>query len=249
MTPERPAPTDRGVRALVPVIESFGLDAPSLEEVRARFHDAASHIPPTGGRHHRTGPRRGSRAARIRPDGAEPDGRILYLHGGAYVIGSAEVQLGVPARLSLATGCEVVSLDYRVAPEHPCPAATDDTVAAYEALLGNGPVTALAGDSAGGGLAPSPRSRSVTGDWHSPRLWWPSPPGWTSPGHRGERPSPASRTPCSPADSSAWPRRPSSPGAPLTIRPRTPSTPTSVTYRRPSCTSAATASCSTTHCE
>ncbi len=92
-------------------------------------------------------------AVRVRPSTGPTAGRILYLHGGGYVIGSTDVQLSVPARLSLATACEVVSIDYRLAPEHPLPAATEDAVAAYRELLDDGPVTAIAGDSAGGALA------------------------------------------------------------------------------------------------
>lgn len=78
---------------------------------------------------------------------------MLYLHGGGFVIGSVEVQTSMPAGLALATGCEVVAVEYRLAPEHPCPAATDDAVAAHEALRAEGaPIVALAGDSAGASL-------------------------------------------------------------------------------------------------
>jgi monoterpene epsilon-lactone hydrolase len=95
----------------------------------------------------------GRDAIRVRPEGSGPSGRILYLHGGGYVIGSTPVCAGVPGRLALATGAEVVSVDYRLAPEHPCPAATEDAVAAYSALLEEGAVQAIVGDSAGGALA------------------------------------------------------------------------------------------------
>jgi len=85
----------------------------------------------------------------------DPDlrlGTVLYLHGGAYCIGSPVSHRSLTARLTLATGLPVFSLDYRLAPEHPYPAALQDALAAFDALRLSGPVI-LAGDSAGGGLA------------------------------------------------------------------------------------------------
>jgi cation diffusion facilitator CzcD-associated flavoprotein CzcO/acetyl esterase/lipase len=79
-------------------------------------------------------------------------GVILYMHGGAYCLGSAAGHRALTSRLALATGLPVFSLDYRLAPEHPFPAAIDDAVAAFRALSDKGPVI-VAGDSAGGGLA------------------------------------------------------------------------------------------------
>jgi cation diffusion facilitator CzcD-associated flavoprotein CzcO/acetyl esterase/lipase len=79
-------------------------------------------------------------------------GVILYLHGGAYCLGSPATHRALTARLALATGLRVFALDYRLAPEHRFPAAIDDALAAYRALCAEGPVI-LAGDSAGGGLA------------------------------------------------------------------------------------------------
>lgn len=84
------------------------------------------------------------------------DGRTLfYLHGGAYVIGSARAYRGLAAELARAAGAHGLALDYRLAPEHPFPAAVDDAVAAYRALLDRGAKPGsivFAGDSAGGGL-------------------------------------------------------------------------------------------------
>jgi acetyl esterase/lipase len=84
------------------------------------------------------------------------DAVVLYLHGGAYVFGSTRTHGDLMARLGLAAKARVLGLDYRLAPEHPFPAALEDTVAAYRWLLasGVGPErVVLAGDSAGGGLA------------------------------------------------------------------------------------------------
>ncbi len=87
--------------------------------------------------------------------GAAADKALIYLHGGAYVIGSAQGYRALSSALGRAAGARAISLDYRLAPEHPFPAAVDDAVAAYRALLGQGLKPhniAVAGDSAGGGL-------------------------------------------------------------------------------------------------
>jgi acetyl esterase/lipase len=81
---------------------------------------------------------------------------IMYLHGGAYAIGSAASSVALASDLARRAGTRLVSVDYRVAPEHPYPAAVEDAVAAYRGLLDSGlsPTrTAIAGESAGAGLA------------------------------------------------------------------------------------------------
>ncbi|WP_194945602.1 alpha/beta hydrolase [Limnohabitans sp. DM1] len=85
-------------------------------------------------------------------NGATPGITLLYLHGGAYCLGSPATHRALTARLAQASGLRVLSLDYRLAPEHPFPAALQDATAACLALQAQGPVL-LAGDSAGGGLA------------------------------------------------------------------------------------------------
>ncbi|NBH08167.1 alpha/beta hydrolase [Amycolatopsis sp. SID8362] len=94
------------------------------------------------------------RALRVEPAGDPRPGTILYFHGGSFVFGSPETALSLTGNLVARTGFTALSLDYRLAPEHPFPAASDDALAAYRALLESGvdPV-AFAGDSAGGGLA------------------------------------------------------------------------------------------------
>ena len=93
----------------------------------------------------------------VRAPGLNPGPRvILYIHGSAYVICSARTHRGLTARLSAAAGLPVFTVDYRLAPEHPFPAAADDLEAAYRWLLGQGYDAAnivIAGDSAGGHLA------------------------------------------------------------------------------------------------
>jgi acetyl esterase/lipase len=81
---------------------------------------------------------------------------IMYLHGGAYAIGSAASSVALASDLARRAGTRLVSIDYRLAPEHPYPAAVEDAVAAYRGLLDSGlsPArTAIAGESAGAGLA------------------------------------------------------------------------------------------------
>jgi phosphinothricin tripeptide acetyl hydrolase len=86
----------------------------------------------------------------------DTDGRtVLYLHGGGYCIGSLLSVRGLGAGIALASKAVVVDLDYRLAPEHPCPAGIEDVLAAYDALLADGvdpALLAMGGDSAGGGL-------------------------------------------------------------------------------------------------
>jgi acetyl esterase/lipase len=87
--------------------------------------------------------------------GAPEDKTILYLHGGGYTMGSLITHRQMVAFISRAAGASALSLDYRLAPEHPFPAAVEDAAAAYRWLLKQGfapEKIAVAGDSAGGGL-------------------------------------------------------------------------------------------------
>jgi acetyl esterase/lipase len=88
--------------------------------------------------------------------GADHAKVILYLHGGAYAIGTAASSVGLASDLARRAGARLVTVDYRLAPEHPHPAAVDDAVAAYRGLLDSGVAAsaiAIAGESAGAGLA------------------------------------------------------------------------------------------------
>jgi monoterpene epsilon-lactone hydrolase len=95
-------------------------------------------------------------AAEITVDGVEPRHVVLYFHAGVYVLGDAFQAAGLAAQVGARTRARVISVDYRLAPEHPYPAAVDDALAAYQALLNGGTDPsgiAFAGESAGGGLA------------------------------------------------------------------------------------------------
>ena len=91
----------------------------------------------------------------IVPPGAEPHRVLLYLHGGGYVIGSINSHRAMIARIARASRARAIAIDYRLAPEHPFPAAVEDATRAYRWLLAQGNAArnmVIAGDSAGGGL-------------------------------------------------------------------------------------------------
>ena len=94
--------------------------------------------------------------AEITVGGIEPRHVVLYFHGGVYALGDAFSAAGLASQVGRRTRAKVISVDYRLAPEDPYPAAVEDALAAYEALLRSGTAPsdiAFAGESAGGGLA------------------------------------------------------------------------------------------------
>jgi acetyl esterase len=90
---------------------------------------------------------------RYTPEGAEARPFLLYSHGGGFVVGGLDSHDDVCAELAVATGCEVVSVDYRLAPEHLFPAQIDDVAAVWTAESGDGRRGIAIGDSAGGNLS------------------------------------------------------------------------------------------------
>jgi len=130
-------------------------DGLSVHELRARLETFAATIPPPEGIRcvH-------TLAGAVRAEWLSGSGRgtttVLYLHGGSYVLGSIATHRALAARLAAACGARALLVDYRLAPEHPFPAALDDAIGAYRWLLARGTDPrriVLAGDSAGGGLA------------------------------------------------------------------------------------------------
>jgi acetyl esterase/lipase len=94
--------------------------------------------------------------AEITIGGIEPRHVVLYFHGGVYVLGDAFAAADLASQVGRRTRAKVISVGYRLAPEHPYPAAADDALAAYQALLRGGTAPSdivFAGESAGGGLA------------------------------------------------------------------------------------------------
>jgi acetyl esterase/lipase len=94
-------------------------------------------------------------AERLTPKGADASRAIFWLHGGGYCIGGCASHRGWAARMAEASAATAYTVDYRLAPEHPYPAAVDDAVAAWRAFLAEGhdpKRTVIGGDSAGGGL-------------------------------------------------------------------------------------------------
>ncbi len=92
----------------------------------------------------------------LRPKGAHRDKILYYLHGGAYVIGSRGTHRKLVGHIAKAAGITAVVPEYRLAPEHPYPAAVEDAVAVYKELLASGfepQDIIISGDSAGGGLS------------------------------------------------------------------------------------------------
>lgn len=130
----------------------------SIEELRAEHAASGAAVPLPAGTRHEPIDAGGVPAEWIDIDaeGREaPAGWFLFIHGGGYYRGSAAATRATGARIAAATGARVLSIDYRLAPEHPYPAAIDDADAAYHWLLeqGTGPERVVVGGiSAGGGL-------------------------------------------------------------------------------------------------
>lgn len=99
----------------------------------------------------------GCHAERVTYGASRRPRAVLYLHGGGYVVGSARMYRAMAGYLARAGELVVYTLDYRLAPEHPYPAALEDAVAAFGQILAteglDASQVAVAGDSAGGGLA------------------------------------------------------------------------------------------------
>jgi acetyl esterase/lipase len=98
----------------------------------------------------------GVSALSIEIDGQASEGTVLYFHGGVYAMGSAQASIGLASDLARRAHMRVVTVDYRLGPESPYPAAPEDAVAAYRGLLeaeGDTARIAIAGESAGGNLA------------------------------------------------------------------------------------------------
>ena len=131
-------------------------DKPTLSELRARYEQLLEQFPLPDGISFADVDAGGVPGIWARPANDLGRATVLYLHGGGWVTGTAQGYRGLGARIALAADAQVLILDYALAPERQYPTQLDQTVAAYQWLLGQGidPGTiVLAGDSAGGGLA------------------------------------------------------------------------------------------------
>lgn len=151
-----------------------------LGEQRALFHEMIASVPLPEDVTATPGRLGGIPVVTVETPGDESSAVVLYFHGGAYALGSAGDSVGLAADVARRVGVRAVSVDYRLAPEHPFPAAVDDAVAAYRALLADGTPSsevAFVGESAGGGLVvatlvalkeaglPQPSSAVVFSPW------------------------------------------------------------------------------------
>ncbi|MFL6798858.1 MAG: alpha/beta hydrolase [Xanthobacteraceae bacterium] len=131
-------------------------DEPDIPALRARLARANAMIPnPPRGTQSRRVDAGGVDAVEVWTPQSRSDRMILHLHGGAYNFGSPSHYRDFTWRIASAARARVLCIDYRLAPEHPFPAALDDAVAAYRWLLSTGTLPSrlgIMGDSAGGGL-------------------------------------------------------------------------------------------------
>lgn len=139
------------------MLRQGGLDpAADVPTLRAAFNALMAQVPVAPDIEQNSVTLGGVDAVEVAIEGAPATNVVLYFHGGVYVIGSATASVPLVGDLVRRAGAKAFSLDYRLAPEHPYPAAVEDAQAAYEGLLGQGVEPgriALAGESAGGGLA------------------------------------------------------------------------------------------------
>jgi epsilon-lactone hydrolase len=127
-----------------------------IEALRAGFEEAMRHVPVADNIRVTPATLGAVAILEVVVEDLESSDVILYFHGGGYVIGSAQSSVPLAAELAQRTGAKVITVDYRLAPENPFPGAVDDARTAYEGLLSQGAAPgriALAGESAGGGLA------------------------------------------------------------------------------------------------
>jgi acetyl esterase/lipase len=139
------------------ILRQGGFDtAADVASVRASFSALMAQVPVPADVLQKPTEIGGVGAIEVTVPGTGAEGVLLYFHGGVYVIGSATTSVPLVSDLVRRTGVGALTLDYRLAPEHPYPAAVEDARAAYEGLLAQGTDPGrivLAGDSAGGGLA------------------------------------------------------------------------------------------------
>src|SRR4051812_38771547 len=146
---------ERAARLWAP-IEQVGGSEGDLERARAAYEDLLTSFSPPEGVTVLSANAGGVPAFVLTPQ-QKPAAGILYLHGGGYVMGSAFGYKALAGAVASYAGSEAVVVEYRLAPEHPYPAAVDDALTAYSWLISRTPPeqAIVMGDSSGGGLAMS----------------------------------------------------------------------------------------------
>ena len=149
--------TKQQQRELIATLQQGQLDfRADVATLRVALNDVMAAIPVAGDVNHVPTTIGGVNVVDVTIQGVDTANTILYFHGGVYVIGSAAQTVPLVSDLARRAHAKAVTVDYRLAPEHPYPAAVDDARAAYEGLLAQGVDAgqiALAGESAGAGLA------------------------------------------------------------------------------------------------
>ena len=153
-----PSPERDGIVQMLRALPRGVVTAENVHALRAQLDSIAGRLPNGT----RVGPAVGLSvpADWVRCGETSDDRRLLYLHGGAYIAGSRRSHGPLAARISRASGCAVLLIDYRLAPEHPYPAALDDALLALAWMRDHCPEGTttpatdvfIGGDSAGGGL-------------------------------------------------------------------------------------------------
>lgn len=140
--------------SVLDMLRASDLFGGTLHEMRERWDAQAAATPDAPGVRSEPVDAGGVPAVWFHPEDAAP-GAIVYLHGGGYIVGSIATHRLLMGGLAIATARPVLGVEYRLAPEHPHPAAIDDAAAAYGWVLAAGidpGRVVIAGDSAGGGL-------------------------------------------------------------------------------------------------
>jgi acetyl esterase/lipase len=139
------------------ILRRGGLDTRAdVPTLRAAFSDLMAQVPVAPDVQQQPVEIGGVAGVEVTIQGTEAENVILYFHGGVYVIGSAAATVPLVGELARRTATKAITLEYRLAPEHPYPAAVEDARATYVGLLAAGIAPAqivLAGESAGAGLA------------------------------------------------------------------------------------------------
>ena len=143
---------ERAARLWAPIADVWGPGG-DLEQARAAYEELQSSFDPPDGVSVRSANTNGVPGLTVTPADTDTIG-LLHLHGGGYVLGSAFGYQALAGALATNAGTGVLVPEYRLAPEHPHPAAVDDALSAYRWLIGRTPAdqVTLTGDSVGGGL-------------------------------------------------------------------------------------------------